>query len=73
MADPADPRERAASFAGVADVYERARPGYPGEAVRWQVDGRPVPGARWTLVPGRHVFTVETRSGRSASATIDVW
>ena len=27
--------ERAASFARVADAYERARPGYPEEAVRW--------------------------------------
>jgi SAM-dependent methyltransferase len=26
---------RAASFAGVADAYERARPGYPDDAVRW--------------------------------------
>lgn len=26
---------RAASFDEVADAYERARPGYPGEAVRW--------------------------------------
>jgi ubiquinone/menaquinone biosynthesis C-methylase UbiE len=26
---------RAASFAGVADAYERARPGYPGDGVRW--------------------------------------
>ena len=28
-------RGPAASFAGVADAYERARPGYPDEAVRW--------------------------------------
>jgi ubiquinone/menaquinone biosynthesis C-methylase UbiE len=27
--------ERAASFGGVADAYERARPGYPDDAVRW--------------------------------------
>lgn len=27
--------ERAASFARVADAYERARPGYPADAVRW--------------------------------------
>ena len=26
---------RAASFGGVADVYERSRPGYPVDAVRW--------------------------------------
>jgi SAM-dependent methyltransferase len=28
-------RGRATSFADVADAYERARPGYPAEAVRW--------------------------------------
>lgn len=28
-------RGRASSFAGVADAYERARPGYPEDAVRW--------------------------------------
>jgi SAM-dependent methyltransferase len=28
-------RERAASFGGVADVYERSRPGYPADAVQW--------------------------------------
>jgi SAM-dependent methyltransferase len=28
-------RSRATSFGSVADAYERARPGYPGEAVRW--------------------------------------
>jgi ubiquinone/menaquinone biosynthesis C-methylase UbiE len=36
MSAGADDRlERAASFAGVADAYERARPGYPDDAVRW--------------------------------------
>ena len=30
-------RGPAASFAGVADAYERARPGYPDDAVRWLV------------------------------------
>ena len=28
-------RERASSFGAVAEAYERARPGYPEEAVRW--------------------------------------
>jgi len=32
-------RERAASFGGVADVYERSRPGYPADAVRWLTSG----------------------------------
>jgi SAM-dependent methyltransferase len=34
-------RDRAASFAGVADAYERARPGYPDEAVRWLAGEEP--------------------------------
>lgn len=32
---------RAASFGGVADVYERARPGYPAEAVAWLTGDHP--------------------------------
>src|SRR6478735_12744535 len=34
-AEREDRLERAASFGGVADAYERARPGYPDDAVRW--------------------------------------
>ena len=34
-ADRNDRLERAASFAAVAGPYERARPGYPDDAVRW--------------------------------------
>src|SRR5262245_9960869 len=33
--------ERAASFAQVADAYERARPGYPADAVLWLVGETP--------------------------------
>lgn len=33
---------RASSFGGVADVYERTRPGYPVDAVRWLTGDRPV-------------------------------
>jgi SAM-dependent methyltransferase len=33
---------RAVSFAGVADAYERSRPGYPDEAVRWLVGAAPL-------------------------------
>lgn len=33
-------RTRALSFAGVADAYDRSRPDYPEEAVRWLVGGR---------------------------------
>jgi SAM-dependent methyltransferase len=32
-----DKAERARSFGAAADAYERARPGYPGEAVDWLV------------------------------------
>jgi ubiquinone/menaquinone biosynthesis C-methylase UbiE len=34
-------RERAASFGGVADAYERSRPGYPEDAVRWLAGEQP--------------------------------
>ena len=36
-----DHLERATSFGSVADSYERARPGYPDDAVRWLVGERP--------------------------------
>ncbi len=39
--DPEERRSRARSFAGVADVYERSRPGYPEDAVRWLVGEEP--------------------------------
>lgn len=35
-------RDRATSFADVADAYERARPGYPVDAVRWLVGEEPL-------------------------------
>jgi len=34
-------RRRAKTFGGVADVYERTRPGYPEEAVRWMAGSSP--------------------------------
>jgi SAM-dependent methyltransferase len=34
-------RGRATSFAAVADAYERSRPGYPEDAVRWLVGDEP--------------------------------
>jgi len=34
-------RKQASSFAGVADVYERSRPGYPDDAVRWLAGAGP--------------------------------
>lgn len=33
--------QRATSFGGVADAYERARPGYPADAVAWLTGDRP--------------------------------
>ena len=42
MAADDDRRERAASFAGVADAYERARPGYPLDAARWLTGDGPL-------------------------------
>ena len=42
MSTPPDDRRgrsHALSFAGVADAYERARPGYPDEAVAWLLAG----------------------------------
>jgi SAM-dependent methyltransferase len=35
LVDPLELRRRGSSFGAVADVYERSRPGYPGDAVRW--------------------------------------
>jgi SAM-dependent methyltransferase len=35
-------RGRATSFAAVADAYERSRPGYPAEAVRWLTGEAPL-------------------------------
>lgn len=40
--DPGERRGRATSFAGVAEAYERARPGYPADAVRWLVGDEPL-------------------------------
>jgi SAM-dependent methyltransferase len=37
-----DDRQRARSFGGVADAYERARPSYPAEAVRWLLGPGPL-------------------------------
>jgi len=34
--------DRASSFADVADAYERSRPGYPDDAVRWLVGAEPL-------------------------------
>jgi ubiquinone/menaquinone biosynthesis C-methylase UbiE len=41
-ADRDDRLDRAASFAGVADAYERGRPGYPEAAARWLAGDTPV-------------------------------
>jgi SAM-dependent methyltransferase len=47
----------AAGFASAADVYERARPSYPLEAVDWMVD-------RTRLGPGRTVVDVGAGTGK---------
>ena len=36
-----DAAARAASFESVADIYERSRPGYPEDAVRWLAGDEP--------------------------------
>ena len=41
MSDVDERRKQAASFAGVADVYERSRPGYPEAAVAWLAGSTP--------------------------------
>lgn len=41
MTEP-PPTSHALSFGGVADAYDRARPGYPGEAARWLAGETPV-------------------------------
>jgi SAM-dependent methyltransferase len=47
----------AAGFASAADVYERARPSYPREAVAWMVE-------RTGLGPGRTVVDVGAGTGK---------
>jgi len=41
MSEPPQPTSPALSFGGVADAYDRARPGYPEEAARWLVGSNP--------------------------------
>jgi penicillin-binding protein 1C len=56
-----------------ATIALRAAGARPGEPLRWAVDGRPVAGGRWSLVPGPHEVRVVTHSGDAASARFDVW
>ncbi len=46
--------------------------GPPGESVRWFVDGRPIPGARWRIRPGRHTITALWGSGQADSVRVRV-
>jgi membrane carboxypeptidase/penicillin-binding protein PbpC len=55
-----------------ATIALRAVGAGSGEAVRWFVDGQAVAGARWTLVPGRHVVRATTRSGDRDEVRIEV-
>jgi SAM-dependent methyltransferase len=69
MAEDDDHAARAASFGGVAAVYEQTRPDYPVAAVRWMIGGHPLAvvdvGAgtgkftRVLLAEGHHVTAVE--------------
>ncbi len=52
------------SFELVADVYERARPGYPPEAVSWVVD-------RLDLRPDRIVLDLGAGTGKLTRALVD--
>jgi SAM-dependent methyltransferase len=59
---------RARAFGGVADVYERTRPGYPEEAVRWMTG--PEPGTVLELGAGTGKLTAELlRHGHRVVAT----
>ena len=40
--------------------------------VRWTVDGQPVAGSRWVLASGRHQIRAQSRSGESATVSIEV-
>ena len=41
MSEPPQPTSPALSFGGVADAYDRSRPGYPAEAAAWLAGGAP--------------------------------
>ncbi|HSL65996.1 MAG TPA: class I SAM-dependent methyltransferase [Gaiellaceae bacterium] len=51
------PRVAAAGFAVAADVYERARPGYPAAAVEWLAE-------RLRIEPGRTVLDLAAGTGK---------
>jgi hypothetical protein len=57
---------------GYATVALRAAVPPGAGAVRWLVDGRPVPGARWRLAPGVHRVRAESPGGGSDEVRIVV-
>lgn len=58
-----------ASYATIA--LRSAGAGDPA-AIRWSVNGTPVRGTRWTLVPGRFTVLARTRAGEVDSVHIEV-
>jgi len=62
--------------AGVAPRYAtvalRATGGASGRGLRWYVDGRPHPAARWALAPGRHRIAAVDAAGDSAEVGVIV-
>ncbi|HET8835519.1 MAG TPA: penicillin-binding protein 1C [Gemmatimonadales bacterium] len=55
-----------------ATVALRATGGATGRGLRWYVDGRPHPAARWALAPGRHRIGAVDAAGDSAEVSVTV-
>jgi membrane carboxypeptidase/penicillin-binding protein PbpC len=55
-----------------ATVALRAAGGAADQGLRWYVDGRPHPSARWALAPGRHRIGAVDAAGDSAEVAVTV-